>query len=95
MKPISIEDYLEKSGDTEIVHGNKEENEHGFCIWRTSGDKLLLVQVYGDGHYWNKWSDKKARELGMKTILGYTKLNPKIFTQYGAKVVGYLMERTL
>ena len=66
MNPISIEDYFERSGDEIICEGNKEKNDNGFCVWRTDGERFILVQVYGDGDYWNKWSENKSRELGMK-----------------------------
>ena len=93
MIPISIDDYFEKSGDTKIVDGTIEENENGFCIWRIQEDKLVLVQVYGNGKYWNEWATNKAKELKMKTIFFATKINPEIFKPHGFKVIGHILER--
>lgn len=89
-----IEDYLRRSGDTELPKGNVEENEHGFCIWRIIEDKLILASVYGDGKYWNEWATKKAEKEGMNTVFCATKRNPAGFIRaHGFKVVGYILER--
>ncbi len=89
-----LRDYYNRSGDTELGVGWKEENEHGFCVWRRQDDILILVNVYGDGTYWNEWADDKAEELGVSTIFFATKRNPAAFERkYKYEVAGTLLER--
>lgn len=90
-----LRDYFNRSGDTELGTGWSEENEHGFCIWRKQGeDTLVLVNVYGDGAYWNGWADRKAEELQCDNILFVTKRNPAGFVRkYKFEVTGYVLER--
>ena len=96
MIPVSVKDYLEKSGDTELHEGNVEVAKgKGFCIWDTSKDSLVLLQVYGDGTHWNAWATDKAKELGINKISFGTKLNPEIFFSHGFKVIGYILERDI
>ena len=90
-----IQDYFKRSGDERLQDGNKEENEHGFCIWRASGDSLILVHVYGDSNYWDKWADDKAKELGLRSIMFATKRNPGAFLRkYNYRVIGTMFERS-
>ena len=94
MKVIGVQDYLEKSGDTEILDGNTEtDKDKGFCIWRVQKDTLVLIQVYGDGSHWNQWATNKAKELELTTISFGTRLDPEIFHKHGFEVVGYIMQR--
>lgn len=93
MKVVSVKDYLEKSGDSRLLDGNTEVSDKGFCIWETSETNLILLQVYGDGRYWNDWATKKAKELNKQKISFGTKLNPDIFDKHGFKVIGYILER--
>lgn len=89
-----LRDYFNRSGDTELGVGWMEENEHGFCVWRRQDDKLILVNVYGNGTYWDTWADKKAEELGVEKIFFATKRNPKGFVRkYGYEVIGTILER--
>ena len=89
-----LRDYFNRSGDTELGVGWMEENEHGFCVWRTQDEKLILVNVYGDGTYWNKWATDKAKELECDAIRFETKRSPEAFERkYDCKVVGYILER--
>lgn len=89
-----LADYFKRSGDTELLKGNFEQNEKGFCIWTTNKDMLMLLNVYGDGKYWNEWATNKARETGMKKILFATKRNPEGFVRkHGFNVIGYILER--
>lgn len=91
-----LADYFKRSGDTELLNGNLEQNEKGFCIWSTNKDMLVLIHVYGDGKYWNQWAETKARELGMKKILFATKRNPEGFVRsHGFSVIGYILERSV
>ncbi len=96
LTPETINDYCRKSGDDYISHGNIEENEHGFCVWRTDDESLILVNVYGDGTYWNNWATKKAKSLNMNKIFFATKRNPNAFVRkHGFEVTGYILERTV
>ena len=96
MNDDAIEDYFKRSGDTEMPDGELVENDHGFCIWRTYQDSLVLVSVYGDGKYWNDWADIKAKELGFKKIMFATKRNPEGFMKkFKFKVIGSLLERSI
>lgn len=91
-----LDDYFARSGDTELSHGTIEENENGFCVWRTHNDTFVLINVYGDGCYWNSWAEKKARELNMKKILFATKRKPDAFCRkHGFDVTGYILERKI
>ena len=92
----SIEDYLKRSGDKELLEGELEENEHGFCIWQVNNDKLVLIQVYGNGIYWDNWASEKAREMNLKEIFFATRRNPQGFVRkYGYEVIGYILKRNI
>lgn len=94
MAKTPLRDYLDRSGDEQLGVGWMEENEHGFCVWRRQENKLILVNVYGDGTYWNGWADKKAEELGCTDIFFATKRNPAGFVRkFNYEVVGTLLER--
>lgn len=89
-----LRDYYNRSGDTELGVGWMEENEHGFCVWRREDNRLILVNTYGDGAYWDKWAEDKAREIECDTIYFTTKRSPKSFERkYGYEVTGYILER--
>ena len=92
-----VEDYLSRSGDTEIANGNVETHpENGFCIWQETENHLYLVQVYGNGKYWDKWAESKAKKLGLNKILFATKRNPDGFCRkYKYKVIGHILERSI
>ena len=78
MTEQDIKRYLEKSKDKHIEAENLIENEHGFMSWTTWEDYLVVIQVYGDGAYWNKELDKIAKELGYEKIMMATKRNYKL-----------------
>lgn len=85
-------DYMERTGDRTIVNTNYTENEHGFASYKIEKDKLHVIQVYGDGKYWESFFRKLAKEKGIKQAMFYTRRNPKAFARrYGAKVVQTLM----
>jgi len=89
-----LRDYYNRSGDTELGVGWMEENEHGFCVWRVQEGQLILVNVYGDGTFWNTWATDKAKELELDSILFATKRNPKAFVRkFKYEVTGYILER--
>lgn len=89
-----LRDYYNRSGDTELGVGWMEENEHGFCVWRATEDSVVLVNVYGDGSYWDSWATEKAKELEKDKVLFATKRSPKAFVRkYGYEVTGYILER--
>ena len=88
--------YLQKSGDTELSDGTLITNSHGFCVYKFHEDSLVLLNVYGDGEYWNSWATEKAKQSNIKKILIGTKRSPKGFTKkFGFKVTGYILERTV
>jgi len=89
-----LRDYCNRSGDTELGLGWKEENEHGFLVWRVQDNKFVIVNMYGDGLYWEDWIDNKAETLGIENILGATKRSPKAWIRkYGYETTGYILER--
>lgn len=89
-------DYFNRSGDSELGDGTLEVNDHGFCVWRTHKDKLILINVYGDGRYWDEWAEQKAKNMNKKSILFATKRNPEGFERkYKYKVTGYILERSI
>ncbi len=93
---LMIEDYCKKSGDNGLSEGTLEENEHGFCVWRKDGNTLILINVYGDGKYWNKWAEIKAKSLNMNKIFFATKRKPDGFIKnHGFDVVGYILQRSV
>lgn len=90
------QDYFRKSGDTFITNGRIESNEQGFCVWDFDAHRIILMQVYGDGEYWDEWSERKARELGLKKIFIATKRNPGAFVRkYNYKLIGHVLEKDL
>lgn len=90
----ALRDYFNRSGDTELGVGWYVENEHGFCVWRRQDEKLILVNVYGDGKYWDNWADEMAKELGLETVFFATQRNPAGFVRkYNYEVTGYILER--
>lgn len=93
----NLQDYLDRSGDTELMSGNAEvHKEHGFCIWQLHEGNVHLIQVYGNGAYWNTWAENKAKELGVNKIVFATKRNPEGFCRkYKYKVIGHILERSL
>lgn len=94
MKEQDIQRYFDKSGDDKIADGNIEENEHGWCVWKTNGTRLILVQVYGDGDYWDTWATIKCKELGLKSVLFATKRKPMAFVRkYKYTIIGTVLER--
>ena len=90
----NLRDYFDRSGDTALGVGWMEENEHGFCVYRSDGENLILVNVYGDGKYWDNWATEKAKELELDYVFFATKRNPKGFVRkYGYEVEGYILRR--
>lgn len=93
-----LNDYFARSGDKELSDGKLEEDEHGFCVWRTYEDSFILVHVYGDGQYWDDFATEKARELGMKKVIFGTLRNPELFirrSKYDYKIACFLLERAV
>ena len=90
-----LRDYYNRSGDTQLGVGWMEEDpENGFCVWRVQDEKLILVNVYGNGTHWDTWATEKAKELELDTVLFATSRSPKAFVRkYGYKITGYILER--
>jgi len=90
-----VKDYLARSGDDEIATDcNLVENENGFIVWNRYKDQFVIINCYGNGRYWDEWSNNKAKEIGCTTVFASTKRNPAPYLRkYGGKLVGYLMER--
>ena len=96
IRESDVKRYCDKSGDIKISDGTLVENENGFCVWGVTKDSIVLVNVYGNGEYWNKWAEIKGRELGLKKVLFATKRSPKAFCKkYKYKVSGYILERDI
>jgi len=95
MNAEDIKQYLKKSGDVHISTDNLIKNIKGFMSWRiTKPDTLVLINVYGDGKYWDAVSIELAKQLGLKKIAFGTKRNPKAFERkYGYTHVGYILEK--
>ena len=89
-------DYLERSGDPYIAE-NVNMLTHptdGFCSYRIEGDKLLVVQMYGNGVMWHEILERKAKALGIKTLICTTTRSPKALERkYKYKLIGYVMEK--
>jgi len=89
-----IKKYLDKSGDSFIYEDNIVVNEHGFMSWNIKENKLVLLNVYGNGKYWDDFSITLAKKLGLKGILTATRRSPKAFTRkFGYKITGHILEK--
>ena len=89
-----IKRYLDKSGDSFIYEDNIVVNEHGFMSWNIHEGKLVLLNVYGNGKYWDNFSIDLAKKLDLKTILIATRRSPKAFTKkFGYKITGHILEK--
>jgi len=89
-----IKKYLKKSGDQFIYEDNIIVNEHGFLSWKIAEEKLVLLNVYGNGKYWDTFSIELAKKLGLKSILTATRRSPKAFTRkFGYNITGYILEK--
>lgn len=87
-------EYCRHSGDKTVPEGNLVENEHGFCVWDIRQGAFIIVAIYGDGDFWDKWIDEKAKSVGMKQIIFATRRNPNSFIRkYGFKITGYILAR--
>jgi len=95
MNAEDIKQYLKKSGDTSINPANLIENSHGFMSWRINKpDTFVLINVYGDGNYWDRFMVELAKQLGLKKIVAATRRSPKAaMKKYGYKQVGYILEK--
>lgn len=95
MTPKTLKNYLEKSGDSYIHEDNLIENEHGFMSWTIRDDNtLVLLNVYGDGKYWDLFSNQLAKQMNLNKILIATYRKPKAFEKkFGYKLTGYILEK--
>lgn len=85
-------DFLQRSGDRTITQVNYIENDHGFSSYKIENGILHVIQVYGDGKYWERFYRKVAKENNVKRAMFYTRRNPKAFERrFGAEVVQYIM----
>jgi len=85
-------DYMHRSGDRYIDKRNYVENDHGFASWELRDDCMLVIQVYGDGAYWDKFFRNVAKENGLSCYMFYTRRNSKAFERrYNARTVQTLM----
>lgn len=85
-------DYMRRSGDRYIDKRNYTENEHGFASWEVCEDFVMVIQVYGDGKYWDTFFRALAKEHGLSRYMFYTRRNPKAFERlYDAEIVQTLM----
>jgi len=92
--PKTLKTYLEKSGDSYIHEDNLIENEHGFMSWKIHENDLVLLNVYGDGEYWDVFSNQLAKEFKKKKIIIATRRNPKAFEKkFNYKLTGYILEK--
>lgn len=94
MNKEDLEKYLSKSGDDYVYPDNLIENKNGFMSWTVKNGKLILLNVYGNGKYWDEFSKELAKGLGLTSILIATRRSPKAYQKkYGYKLTGYLMEK--
>ena len=94
MNADHLQRYYDKSGDERIFASNLVENEHGFCSYYIDGEYLQIVNVYGDGNYWDKFLSGVAKENGCRALRFSTMRNPEALKRSrGVKIIGYIMER--
>jgi hypothetical protein len=88
------EEYLKKSGDNEIKRNNLTVNDHGFSNYLVGDNYILIMQVYGDGKYWDNFFIEKAKELGKKELMFATKRNIGGFIRkFGYKKLAVLLHK--
>jgi len=81
-------DYAKRSGDDAIESKNYIENEHGFASWDVEGDVFRVIQIYGDGKYWDRYLRQIAKEHRCKTAIFHTRRNPEAWKRrYNAQIV--------
>jgi len=81
-------DYLARTGDPRIDGRNYIENEHGFASYEIGENHLLVIQVYGDGKFWDKFFRDLAKDHGLKSYIFSTRRNPKAFSRrFNASVI--------
>ena len=91
---MNTERYFEKSGDEQIYTDNLIENAHGFASYRFHEGKLIILNVYGDGEYWDNFFTNMAREEGLKALVFGTRRSYKPFERkFGYKLTGYILEK--
>ena len=94
MNKEDLEKYLSKSGDDGIYTDNLIENSHGFMSWKVSDQGLVLLNVYGDGKYWDEFSIELAKKLNLKKIITATRRSPRAYQKkYGYKLTGFVLEK--
>lgn len=94
MEQNKLQDYLNRSGDNEIINQNLIENEHGFMTWTADKESVIALNVYGDGKYWDNVLVNLAKELGLNKIIFGTQRNFKAYERkFGYKLKGYILEK--
>lgn len=98
MKPVSLDDYFKRSGDTELTESQYkiDSKQHGFFSYDISGDTLTVIQMYGNMKHWEQVMVDEAKKHGCKKILAGTWRNGKAMARlFKAKIIatGTLLER--
>jgi len=95
VKPVSLSDYFERSGDTEICgKGPLIQNEHGFMVWSVTNEAVIAWQVYGDAGYWDQCLQDLARTFRLPKIQFMTRRSPKAWARkLGYKQIAVVMEK--
>ena len=94
MNKEHVSKYFDKSGDEKIFTTNLVENEHGFASYSVSNGVLHIINVYGDGKYWDEFLAGVAKNTKCKFMRFSTRRNPKSFERlHGYKVVGHILEK--
>ena|SRR3990170_1330601 len=89
-----VEKYLKKSGDERIYTDNLIENENGFASYRIVRDKLIILNCYGNGKYWDERFMEIAQKNNCKAIKFGTRRNCKAFIRkFGYTLKGYILEK--
>jgi hypothetical protein len=99
IKHEDLKRYFRKSGDNKVcLDDNLIVNEHGFFSWFLNEDgDLVILNVYGDGPYWQEVGEEIARKHKCKKAIFATKRNPAGFLKRfrDFKLTGYILERDL
>lgn len=89
-------EYFKKSGDDYLYLDNLIVTDKGFASFEINEEEnaIVLLQVYGDGKFWDEFFTDLAKKLNKNKIIIGTKRNPRGFCRkFGFNLVGFILEK--